>query len=188
MLRRPLHQLRRDESLGAHETREALLAHARALAVPEGRLYLRLAGVQGPRNEALCDALALALQLTAWQSDLRGAFALGRLRVPVDELARDGVALAELSGEHASPALQRVLLRQIAWIRGFYAKGWDLCSALGPLRGRELAFVLRWHAAGLTALEAAGPAHLRGPAPSGWARLLACLSASLVSHSAPRLS
>lgn len=185
--RRPLHQLRRDESLGAFETREALLAHARALAVPEGRLYLRLARAESPRNEALCDALALALQLTDWTTDLWGAFALGRLRIPVDELARGGVALDELSGKQAGPALRRVVLQQIAWTRGFYAKGWDLCLALGPVRGRELAFVLRWNAAALAGLESAGPSLLLG-APAGWVRILACASTSLLTRAAPRLA
>ena len=187
LLRRPLQELRRADALGSFETREALLAHARALAVPEGRLYLRLAQATSPRNEVLCDALALGLQLTAWLADLRGAFALGRLRLPVDELAHGGVALVELSGERAGPALQDVVHRHIGWTRTFYAKGWDLCDALGAWRGRALAFVLRWHAAQLSALESAGPELLRGPAPAGWVRALACASTSCLSRAAPRL-
>jgi len=187
LLRRPLHERRRDD-LGAFETREALLAHARALAVPEGRLYLRLAGAESPRNEALADALALALQLTAWLAELGPAFAHGRLRLPAEELARGRVALAELTGERASPQLVQVVARQIEWARGFYAKGWELCGALGPLRGRQLAFVLRWHAAELAALESAGTRLLRGPARAGWVRALACTSASLVTRAAPRLA
>src|SRR6185295_1096829 len=62
LLRRPLLEWKRDENLATFETREALLGHARALAVPEGRLLLRLAGLASPRNEALVDALAVALQ------------------------------------------------------------------------------------------------------------------------------
>jgi phytoene/squalene synthetase len=188
LLRRPLHELRRDEALGTFETREALLAHARAIAVPEGRLYLRLLGATSPRNEVLCDALAMALQLTAWLADLRGSFERGRLRIPSGELARAGVALGELVGPRAGPALRRIVQDQITWTRTFYAKGWDLCRALGPWRGRRLAFVLRWHAAELGALESAGPELLGGPAAAGWVRTLACGSMSLLWRGAPRLS
>lgn len=188
LLRRPLQELQRSEALGACETREALLARARALALPEGRLYLRLTGQPSARNEALSDSLALALQLTAWLVDLRGSFALGRLLVPVDELARAGVPLAEFAAERASPALRRVLQEQIEWTRGFYIRGWELCHALGPWRGRALAFVLRWHAAKLSALEAAGARITRGGVSGGWVRVLACASTSLISPGAPRLS
>ncbi len=194
LLRRPLLEWKRDETLATFETREALLAHARALAVPEGRLLLRLAGAATPRNEVLADALAIALQLTAWLADLAGELERGRLRLPIDELARHGVALASLrAGDEPRSASQGVALAravaaQVAWTRGFYSKGWELCRALGPWRGRELAFVLRWHAASLSALEHRRFDALRGPPPSGWLRLTACAAASLATTAAPRLA
>ncbi|NOT29113.1 MAG: squalene/phytoene synthase family protein, partial [Planctomycetes bacterium] len=49
LLRRPLLEWKRDETLATFETRVALLAHARALAAPEGRLLLLLAGAANPR-------------------------------------------------------------------------------------------------------------------------------------------
>ena len=55
-------------------------------------------------------------------------------------------------------------------------------------RHRELAFVLRWHAATLSALEARRFDALKGPPPAGWLRLIACGSASLVTPDAPRLA
>jgi phytoene/squalene synthetase len=193
LLRRPLLEWKRDESLATFETREALLAHARALAVPEGRLLLRLAGVASARNDVLIDALATALQLTAWLADFAGELARGRLRIAVDELAREGVAFATLlsvGSPRADPdrlRLARVVAGQVEWARSFYAKGWELCGALDPWRGRKLALVLRWHAATLSALEHRGFDALRGRPPSGWLRLLACGTASLATRSAPRL-
>ena len=193
LLRRPLLEWKRDETLATFETREALLAHARALAVPEGRSLLRLAGAASPRNEALVDSLAVALQLTGWTADLAHELERGRLRVPVDELLRGGVALDALRGEDAlggdqRVALARVIAAQVSWARTFYARGWELCRALGPWRGRELAFLLRWNAATLAALEHARFDALRGPPPSGWLRLFACGVASLSTRAAPRLA
>jgi len=188
VLRRPLLEHRRDESLATFETREALLAHARALAVPEGRLLLRLAGLGSPRDEVLCDALAVALQLTSWLVDLAAELERGRLRLPMDELARAGVALQGLLEGQQSERLAPVVAAHVVWARGFYAKGWDLCRSLGPWRGRKLAFYLRWNAASLTALEAARFDPARGRPREGWLRLGACLAASLSSRGMPRFA
>lgn len=188
LLRRPLLEWKRDETLATFETREALLAHARALAAPEGRLLLRLSGAASPRNEALVDSLAIALQLTAWLANLAGELERGRLRIPIDELARGGVTLDALREGGERAGLARVVAGQVAWTRGFYAKGWELTRALGRWRGRELAFLLRWHAATLAALEQRRFDALRGPPPSGWLRLIACGAASLASADAPPLS
>jgi phytoene/squalene synthetase len=187
LLRRPLLEWKRDETLATFATREALLAHARALAVPEGRLLLRVSGEQSPRNEALADSLAIALQLTAWLADLAGELECGRLRIPVEDLTRGGLELGSVLAGRERPALARTVASHVHWTRTFYARGWELCSELGAWRGRELAFVLRWHAATLSALEQARFDALRGPPPSGWLRLLACAFASLSSPAAPRL-
>ncbi len=188
LLRRPLLEWKRDESLATFETREALLAHARALAAPEGRLLLRLSAAASPRNEALVDALAIALQLTAWLADLAGELERGRLRIPIDELARGGVTLDALRDGGERAGLARVVAGQVAWTRGFFARGWEFTRVLGPWRGRELAFFLRWHAASLAALEHRRFDALRGPLPSGWLRLIACGAASLASAEAPLLA
>jgi phytoene/squalene synthetase len=188
LLRRPLLEWKRDEALATFATREALLAHARALAVPEGRLLLRLSGTESPRNEALADALAIALQLTAWLADLAGELERGRLRLPIEDLTRAGLEPAAVFAGRERAALARVVAEHVAWTRSFYAKGWELSRALGAWRGRELAFVLRWHAATLSALEQARFDALRGPPPSGWLRLLACALASLASPAPPRLA
>jgi phytoene/squalene synthetase len=188
LLRRPLLEWKRDETLATFVTRDALLAHARALAVPEGRLLLRLAGRQTPRNEALADALAIGIQLTAWLADLAGELERGRLRIPVEDLTRGGLELGAVLAGRDRSGLARTVAAQVTWARTFYAKGWDLCRELGPWHGRELAFVLRWNAATLSALEQARFDALRGPPPSGWLRLLACASASLSSPAAPRLT
>jgi phytoene/squalene synthetase len=187
LLRRPLLEWRRDEHLATFETREALLAHARALAVPEGRLLLRALALASPRNDALVDALALGIQLASWLSHLKRDLALGRLRIPVESLARHGVELGALLRERSvTPELARVLGSEIGWARGFFERGWPLCRELGPWRGRELAFVLRWQAASLSALEVARHAALEREPPAGWLRLLACAGTSLVTTAAPR--
>lgn len=188
LLRRPFFEWRRAEQLATFETREVLLAHARAVAVPEGRLLLCALGRASPRNEALADALATGIQLASWLVHLKRDLERGRLRIPIEDLARHGVEIGSLRADGPSPGLARAIASEVAWARGFFDKGWPLCRELGSWRGRELAFVLRWHAASLSALEAAGFDALRGEPPSGWLRLLACATASLGTLGAPRLS
>jgi len=188
LLRRPLFEWRRDEHLATFETREALLAHARAVAVPEARLLLRVLVDVDPHREALADSLALGIQLSIWLANSKRALEQGRLRLPVDRLTGAGVALASLSAAKASPALARAVAGEVACARGYFERGWPLAREIGPWRGRRLAFVLRWHAATLSAIEAAGCDVLRGPPPAGWPRVLACATASLLSSSAPRLA
>ena len=188
LLRRPLLEWRRDEHLATFETREALLAHARAVAVPEGRLFLRVLSLSSERNEALADALALGTQLASWLVHVKRDLALGRLRLPVEDLTRHGVELGSLLQGRPSAGLARVLASEVGWARGFFARGWPLCRELGLWRGRKLAFVLRWQAASLSALEAARFEALRGEPPAGWLRLLACASSSLVTLAPPRFA
>lgn len=188
-LRRPLLERARDEHLATFETKDALLAHARALAVPEGRLYLAVLGCAGARREALADALALALQRTHWLARLGPDVAGGRVHLAMDELLRARVALNELTAASGkpSPALARVLTTELGEVRALYERGWELCRELGPWRGRRLAFLLRWHAATLAALEAR-ELDFRRPLPAGCLRLLACASASAVSAAPPRFA
>jgi phytoene/squalene synthetase len=185
--RGPLEAWSRDQHLATFETREALLTHARALATPEARALLAVAGRRDPRREVLADALGTALQLSDWLAHLRDEFAAGRLRLPLDEVLRAGADLSTLFEGHGRAPLAALVRDAVHWTRGFYEKGWPLCRELGPWEGRVLAFVLRWNAAALTALEYAGCEPRSGGPPAGWPRLVSCGLAGLATRRAPRL-
>jgi len=186
-LRRPLSEWKREEHVATFETREELAAHARAVAVPEARLLLRTLGASDPHRDGLADALAVGMQLAAWLTSVQEDLRHGRLHVPIRELARQGLSIVSLTSAGASGALARAIASEVGWVRGYFARGWPLCRELGPWRGRRLAFVLRWHAASLSALEAARYDVLNGAPPSGWLRLVACAGTSLASTAPPRL-
>lgn len=183
----PVSAWARDEHLATFETRAALLAHARALAAPEGRALLAVLERRSPRREVLAETLAVALQLTTWVVGLRDEFAAGRLRLPLDVILRTGVDLTALFEPGGSGALATLLGDEVVFVRGLYAKGWPLCRELGPWEGRLLAFVLRWNAASLSALEFARFQPRPGGPPAGWPRLVTCGLAGLATRGAPRL-
>ena len=187
-LRGPLEERRRTRYVKAFGTRAELQQHARKLAQPEGRVYLRILGRSAERDEVLVDALSLGLQLIDWLARLRADLARGQLHVAVEDLARHDIDILAFREGGAVERARRLVADQVAWARGLLAKGWPLCRELGRWRGRELAFVLRWHAATLSALEARHFDAFAGPPPAGWPRLLACGSASLVTLDAPRLT
>ena len=186
--RGPLAELRGNVARRSFETRRAMLEHAQNVARPVGRALLAACDRTSERNEVLMDALATAFLLARWTTRFEAHWEQGRLNLPVEELARHGVALQELDFRRADPRLRPVVAEQVRWIRSLFHKGWELSTALGWWRGRILAFVLRWNAASLSALEARRFDVARGEPPAGVLRALACGVASLVTTRPPKLS
>lgn len=185
LLRGPLEALAREDSQSAFETRDELVAWVRRVAAPEGRLLLRVFGRAGERDEVLADSLACGLRIATWTTRLGRELEGGHLRLPMEELRRFDARLPR-PGEPATPELRRATLAQVGWARDWLERGWPLCDELGRWRGRLLAFVLRWHAAGIAALEARGGDALGAPPPAGTLRLVACALAAGASRRPPR--
>ena len=186
LFRGPLEEYRRCEQVAAFETREVLLDHARRLAQPEGRLFLTVGDLVTERNEVLADALSLGIQLARWLTRLAADLARGSVHLAVEDIVRHRVDIRDLQAGRIDGEIRELVADQIAWARSLLAKGWPLCSELGAWRGRQLAFLLRWHAASLTALEARHYDALSGPPPAGLLRVVACGSVSLTTPRAPR--
>jgi phytoene/squalene synthetase len=183
----PLEEIRTNVERKSFETRRRLHEHAQAIARPIGRALLRVVDRSSERNEVLMDALCTGFLLARWTTHFRAHWNLGRLQLPVEELARSGIALQAVDFAKPVPALRPVVADQVRWIRGYFHKGWPLCAELGPWRGRLMAFFLRWHAASLSALEARNFDVSRGVPPSGVFRFLACTGASLLTTRPPDL-
>lgn len=185
LLRGQLQALRRDGIERTFATRKELERHLGQLSDPVGRILLRVAGLATERNDLLADALGRAVILSARLGATRDDWRGGRLNLPVDEVVAHGVDLKDLDLDRAPQALRGLVAQQVREARLLFAKGWPLVDALGPWRGRQLAFLLRWHAAGLGALEARRHDVLAGPPRAGWLRLVACLGAAAVSPAPP---
>jgi len=187
-LRGPLSEIDRVAAVRSFETRTMLAKHARRLGAPLGRLLLSVLGENGEKEELLADALAVGLCRIGWLRDLRADLARGRLFVAVEDLLEcrlDILSLQEALASGVDERAHELVRLQIAEARAELAKGWPLCELLGPWHGRRLAFVLRWHAATLSAIEARGHRIPAGPLPAGWLRALACGVASARGTAAP---
>lgn len=188
LFRGPLEEFRRCEQVSAFETRGELLAHARRISQPQGRMLLSIGDLASERNEILADALGVGIQLTRWLTELAHDLRRGRLHFAVEDVVRHGVDIRELTAGRIDARSRELVADQIAWTRSFFEKGWPLCQELGRWRGRQLAFLLRWYAAALSAIEARRYDALSGPPPAGLLRLMACGTVSLATPGAPRFS
>lgn len=184
LLRRPLTARERARHVRVLETRAELVQRATELAAPEAGVWLRALAVHGDREALRADKLAVAVQCTRWLSNLLAELSRGYLRVPMSELREAGLSLDTLLIPRSERA-HAFLLDQVARTRIAYAHGWALCEVLGPVRGRLLAFFLRWHAAALAGLEARGYDPAKGAPPAGLVRLGACAVAALGSRRCP---
>lgn len=183
-LRSRVEALDRDAHVHAFASRAEIRAHQARTAHSEARVYMKILGVDGERAELLGQALASGIERAKSVARAREILKTqGRLVFSAEELFESNVTAKDLTDPAPNPNVARLFGRAVAEARTQLAKGWPLCLELGAWRGRLLAFVLRWHAAELSALEAA-----RGERPAargGLLRLVACATAALGSRTAP---
>lgn len=94
-----------------------------------GVVGLLSAEIFGYRNPATLDYarnLGLALQLTNIVRDVGEDARRNRIYLPLDEMARHGVAVDDIILLRETDALDRLLAQQIERARGYYAKAWSL--------------------------------------------------------------
>ena len=104
--------LRREAEAQPFADYAGLAQHLRGTANPWGRLWLLAAGVENPRAAALADGLCTGLALTGLLADAPADARAGRLRLPLDELARFGVSPEDLARGAPGPGWVPLLLLQ----------------------------------------------------------------------------
>ena len=143
-----LEAFRADARNQTFSTWDDLLAYCRGSANTIGRLVLALYRVEDARAFLESDALCTALQLTNFWQDLGGDLARGRLFLPLEDLARFGVAREEIADRRRYEAVSRLLEHECRATEDFYERG-------RPIVGRvpyRLAIQLRATIAGGTSI------------------------------------
>jgi squalene synthase HpnC len=96
--RRLLEANRQDQRVTRYETFDQLLAYCDLSATPVGELVLHVFGAATPERVALSDRICAGLQLLEHLQDVAEDYARGRIYMPAEDLARLGVAEADLAG------------------------------------------------------------------------------------------
>ncbi len=121
--------------------RASLLDYCSRSAHPVGRLLMHLYGIDDAMSLRRSDAVCAALQLINFWQDLSVDLPRHRLYVPLDDLARHGLAASDLvMGDSAST---RVLVADlVAWARTLMMEGAPLVHRVPGRAGWELRFVV----------------------------------------------
>ena len=140
---------RRDQVVARYATFELLRDYCHASADPVGELVLRLVGRCTDKLLELSCATCTALQLVEFLQDLGEDAAMGRIYVPLDDLARFGYGEADLLAGVADERFRAVMLFQAERAQSLFEQGRPLSRLL---RGRVGLAVSLFTAGGLAAL------------------------------------
>lgn len=112
-----IHANRMDQTIRGYATFEDLLDYCQYSAAPIGQIVLHTAGRATAQNIAASDVVCNALQVLEHCQDVGEDARAGRVYLPGEDLRDQGVGGAALRSAVASPALRRVIGRQVrrAW-------------------------------------------------------------------------
>jgi squalene synthase HpnC len=142
---------RQDQSVSRYRTWEELAAYCQLSANPVGELVLGILGLATPERIRLSDDVCTGLQLAEHLQDVGEDLRRGRIYLPLEDLNRFGVAVADLHAERPGNALRALLVFEVVRARTLLAEGVALVSSLG---GRARLAVAAYVGGGRAALDA----------------------------------
>ena len=140
-----------DQRVHSYDTWDALLGYCHLSADPVGELVLCVFGAATAERVALSNAVCTALQLTEHWQDVREDLARGRVYLPLEDLARHGCTIEDLSADRVGDRLRRVLALEAARTAALFREGDALVASL---RGWPRLAVAGYAGGGRAALEA----------------------------------
>ncbi len=130
-----LSAFRQDVTTKRYQTWTDVLDYCRRSANPVGRLVLRVAGYDDRSLDEASDAVCTALQLTNFWQDLERDWAIGRVYVPQDDLARANAREADLDAKQVTPEWRSVMTVMVQRTRQLFTRGRSVCDGVsGRLR------------------------------------------------------
>jgi len=121
---------------------DELLDYTRRSANPVGRLLLHLYGAATPQNLAYSDDICTSLQLINFWQDVAKDYAIKRIYLPQDEMARFGVSESHIAEGRTDKAWQDLMQFQIQRARDMMQRGAPLGSILGGRIGLEMRLII----------------------------------------------
>lgn len=129
---------------------DEVLDYCRRSANPVGRLLLHLYEETTPQNLSYSDAICTSLQIINFWQDVRKDYAIGRIYLPQDEMARFGVTEQHIAEERVDSAWGELMQFQTQRARAMMLQGAPLGSILTGRIGLEMRLII---AGGLRILD-----------------------------------
>ena len=111
-----------DTERNRYATFADLEIYCRRVASAVGLLSARIFGAQGKSVECYAEKLGIALQLTNILRDVAEDASMGRIYLPLEDLARFGVREGEVLGSIPSPQMTHLLNHQAERADSYFAK------------------------------------------------------------------
>ena len=121
---------------------DEVLGYCRRSANPIGRLLLHLYQEDTPQNLIYSDAICTSLQLINFWQDVKKDYAIGRIYLPQDEMARFGVTEQQVATESVDAAWQALMQFQVQRTRDMMKGGAPLGSILTGRIGLEMRLII----------------------------------------------
>ena len=151
-----LRAFRQDQRVQRYTTWDEVLDYCVYSANPVGRLVLYLCDYRDAARQKLSDYTCTALQLANFWQDVSRDLEKGRIYIPLDALAQNGLTEADIVERRFSPRYVSLMKDLIERTRALFAAGMPLAASVeGPLR-IDLEMFTRGGLAVLNAIESSG--------------------------------
>jgi squalene synthase HpnC len=118
---------RQDQTKTRYADFEELCGYCTNSANPVGRLVLYLCGYSDPERQQFSDATCTALQLANFWQDVARDYDIGRIYLPLDDMARFGVTEADIAARRFTSAFAELLKFECERTKALFAEGAKLC-------------------------------------------------------------
>ncbi len=145
---------RQDQIVTRYQTMDDLLAYCRYSANPVGRLVLYACGYRDAERFALSDETCTALQLANFWQDVREDWGRGRVYLPQDAMAQNGVDEGVIAAGKATPAFRVLMQQQVTYARAMFERGARLIGTVDKELAVDLDLFTRGGLEILRAIEA----------------------------------
>jgi len=151
-----LQAFRQDQVVKRYSTWESVLDYCVYSANPVGRLVLYLCGYRDTERQRMSDATCTALQLANFWQDVSRDLEKGRIYIPLDAAAAQGLSESDIVERRFDERYVRLMKDVISRTRMLFAEGLPLANAVEGRLSVDLEMFSRGGIAVLDAIEAMG--------------------------------
>jgi squalene synthase HpnC len=151
-----LKAFRQDQTVKRYPNWDAVLGYCVYSANPVGRLVLYLCGYRDEQRQRLSDATCTALQLANFWQDVSRDLDIGRIYIPLDAAAAQGLSESDIVERRFDNRYVRLMKDLIARTRALFAEGQPLSKMVDGRLSVDLEMFTRGGLAVLDAIESMG--------------------------------
>src|SRR5712671_1164804 len=177
-----LKAFRQDQTVKRYPNWEAVLGYCVYSANPVGRLVLYLCGYRDEQRQRLSDAICTALQLANFWQDVSRDLEIGRIYIPLDAAAAQGLSESDIVERRFDERYVRLMKDLIARTRLLFAEGKPLAKMVDGRLSVDLEMFSRGGLAVLDAIESIGYDTLRKRPVIGKLKQAGLLASTVVKH------